>query len=447
MSPANHVSITQTVLDLDAICEWLKREIEWEAGIGLQAVRLNRLWTGRHGRLSFELALNTTPHVEAGTYLLQGGLVANRSRANTASETLSQRRSHTRARTRGQRLTGLSLESGELGMWCCTPDRDRKLRVVADLLDDTRARSFLADTAAAPVLELERDDAGVRCEVAAYRATKRCALRARPSGNTKSNGVFVKVFRRAVPAARIETLSRLRSYLDDRSGGRVRVPELIDSCVKRRFMITAAVTDEARSLDTSPADIATAAGVLAILHDAPLALAAKNHAPIDELQTVCRWIPTLQMLGKPRYIRLRQITVTLGALRHTVEKSDCVLIHRDYFDSQLLQTDESVWLLDLDTLCSGHREVDVSTFVAHVFLDALVAGDNVAEIKSIGRHFAEEYIRRGGRLVDDRMRFYFPCALARLGAIHLSRGVSPAVVDELWNLAEDYVNQSWSLSE
>lgn len=442
VSPSNHVCNIPTVFDLDAIYEWLKRDIEWEAGIGLQTIRLNRLWIGSHGRVSFELALQTNRHAEANAYMLQGGYGEHRSRTKMASTILNPRRSHTRAHTYGQRLAGLSLANRDLGVWCCTPDRDRKLRIVADLLDDTRAMPLLAATAAAPVLGLERHDAGVRCEVAAYRATKRCALHVRSSDDAKSRGVFVKVFRRAVSPARIESYSRLRSYLDDRSGGQVGIPELIDSCDKRRFIITAAVTNEARSLGTSPRDISAAAGALAILHDAPRALASRTHAPIDELQTVCRWIPALRMLGKPQYIRLRELAVALGGLRKTIEASDCVLIHRDFFDSQLLRTDESVWLLDFDTLCLGHPEVDMATFVAHLFLDELVAGASTPEVTRKGASFVEGYRRCGGRVCVQRLRFYVSCALARLGGIHLVRGASAAVVDELWRLAEGYANGS-----
>src|ERR1043166_5671424 len=50
------------------------------------------------------------------------------------------------------------------------------------------------------------------------------------------------------------------------------------------------------------------------------------------------------------------------------------LIHRDFYDSQLLQSDRGWALLDLDTLARGDRELDVANYIAHVIWSEIRGG-------------------------------------------------------------------------
>ena len=223
------------------------------------------------------------------------------------------------------------------------------------------------------------------------------------------------------------------------------MPALLDSCPTQRLLITEEISEPTRALESTRDDLLAAGFALAAVHDSTIAAVSTIHTPQEEFQTACRWVPALRLLRKPRYLRLRELLVELSGRATAIEEPGMTLIHRDFFAAQLLRDSETVWVVDFDTLCLGHPELDVSTFVAHLFLDGLIAGSAVAEVQQHVGDFVEGYAQSGGRMARDRLRFYLPCALARLGAIQLARGVSVSVVDELWELAGGYLAGSWRL--
>lgn len=428
-SSAANDSITPTPLDLAALHSWLETEVEWEDDLHLRHVRLSRMWAGRHGKLSLELALDLTSKGASCTHVLQGVL---------GSADLPRGR-YRRARVTQHGLSGLRLASDELGLWCCTPDRDPKLPVVRELLHDSRAAAVLAATAARPLLGLDRAGARVRCEIAGYRAGRRCALQAWTTDAQDRKCVFVKAFRRLPTTERIEAWRRLATYLEARSRGRVRAPALVDFRPAERLLITAAIPGETSSLGMGSDDLSEAANALAIVHDAPITQGLTVHTAQDEFQTACRWVPALRVVGERRYVRLRELVVGLRDLVTTLDEQGAVLIHRDFFADQLPRQGKTLWVVDLDTLSVGHPELDVATFLAHLFFDGLTAGLAPDEITEPAGRFVEAYRHSGGRVANHRLRFYLPCALARLGAIHAARNVPARVVDELWRIAESHL--------
>ena len=428
-SSAANDSISPTPLDMATLHAWLEQEIEWRDDLSLRHVRLNRIWAGRHGTLSLELALDLTFKGAACTHLLQGV---------SGSDDLP-RRPHRRAKVTRHGLSGLRLASDELGLWCCTPDRDPKLKVVRDLLHDSRAAAVLGATAAGPLLGLDRADARVRCKIAGYRAGRRCALQAWTTDAQDRKCVFVKAFRRVPTTERIEALRRLTTFLEARSRGRVRAPALVDFRPAERLLITEAIPWETFSLGMSADDLSEAANALAIVHEAPITPGLTVHTAQDELQTAYRWVSALRVAGEKRYVRLRELVAGLGDLVTTLDEQGVVLIHRDFFAAQLPRQRNTLWVVDLDTLSVGHPELDVATFLAHLFLDGLTAGVAPDEITEAAGRFVEAYRRSGGRVANHRLRFYLPCALARLGAIHAARDVPAEIVDELWRMAESHL--------
>lgn len=224
-----------------------------------------------------------------------------------------------------------------------------------------------------------------------------------------------------------------------RKGGRVRAPALVDFRPAERLLITAAIPGETSSLGMGTDDLSEAANALAIVHDAPITPGLTVHTAQDELQTAYRWVSALRVAGEKRYVRLRELVAGLGDLVTTLDEQGVVLIHRDFFAAQLPRQRNTLWVVDLDTLSVGHPELDVATFLAHLFLDGLTAGVAPDEITEAAGRFVEAYRRSGGRVANYRLRFYLPCALARLGAIHAARDVPAEIVDELWRMAESHL--------
>lgn len=193
--------------------------------------------------------------------------------------------------------------------------------------------------------------------------------------------------------------------------------------------------------------ITRAADLLAALHDVSVDFMDKLpvHDASKELETVHRWLGCCQRFGHMPGERASQVWAGIGSLAVAASGAPTRIAHRDFYERQLQHDGEYVYLTDLDTLALAHVEVDVATYLAHEFLDELTSGGTVDSGKQKGMALVARYLSEGGRIDRDRLRFYLGCALARLGCIHVLRGVDPEIIENLWGVGESQINGSWEI--
>ncbi|MFQ5415049.1 MAG: phosphotransferase family protein, partial [Phycisphaerae bacterium] len=327
-------------------------------------------------------------------------------------------------------------------MWVCTPDRDRKLRGVRVVLDPDRLGERLTGTATALHLRWRGEDTGLRCRVAAYRATRRCVVRVSTVADGEIRRAYVKVFRRPVERSAVEAIARLAQSLE--AGGRptVVVPRILDVMAEEHAVSWAGVPSGAEALTSSREDTEAAACVLARLHGTALR-PTQRHVALDDVSTADRWRRVVGWVSPDDGDRYGALVDRLADRMKGLGDDGLTPVHRDFYHAQLLRTGDRLWLVDFDTMALGHPEVDVATLAAHVILDRLAAGDAVASVLTCIGHLASAYRGAGGRLSSRRLGFYVPCALARLGAIHLPRPCPHEVVSALWALADGHMSGAW----
>ncbi len=410
---------------LDRICDWLNDTVEWPNQAGISFVGVNRLWVGKHARLTVEFGIELTEGDSFRVYRLQG----------KTGPVRRARSSRTKARFARHGLAGLGLYNADLGLVCTTPDRDRDLPAVRDLLDPQRSTAALVDTPAAQELALSPSD-DVHCRLITYRISKRCSMHVSRITDRSTGGVFLKVFKRPPSLAVVEALRRLDTQIATRSQGRLRVPPILGFLPERNLLITRGISGSLANLGTSHDDLKHASSVLASLHETEVP-GLRMHTAIDEFQTACRWVRALHTLGYRQHHSLRELVKALAPDVDTIDSEGAVVIHRDFYTGQLLRSDETLWLTDFDTLTRGHPEVDLSTFAAHTILDSLMAEQSRQDVLSSVYTLLSGYQRAGRRISSERMTFYLPCALARLGGIALTRGVPESIVQTMWDLATD----------
>lgn len=417
-------------IDWSALAAWLRRRIEWPGGTHLDEVDVNRVWARRGGRIAFELTLTLARSDMTSTVLLQGGM----------DETNHPWRSHTRARIVGQSLRGIRLYDPSLGIWVCTPDRDPKLRIARRLLYATALAPWLqasgVSAAAGLVLARAAESGRLTVDLVAYRARKRCVMRVRPIDGTNTTGVFLKVFRRPPSGEQISRLRGLATQLEADSSGAVRMPPVVAFLPKEGLLATMEVPQSGGPLGDSSADSTSAALALSTLHRADPQAVSRRHTPADELQTVSRWLETLPRVCQGDVCSLKSIADDLGRRAAALGDPLITAIHRDYYAAQLLRVGDTIWLVDFDTLCLGHAELDVSTYMAHLVLDGLRREPAQAEMAGSAARFLRDYQTNGGQVDTMRLGFYLSAALARLGALHLARGAPTGIVRQMWRLAD-----------
>ncbi|RMF19915.1 MAG: hypothetical protein D6760_12555, partial [Deltaproteobacteria bacterium] len=92
---------------------------------------------------------------------------------------------------------------------------------------------------------------------------------------------------------------------------------------------------------------------------------------------------------------------------------DCsarAVLHRDFYDKQVLLDGDRPVLLDMDTICAGDAELDVGNFRAHLYLRGLQWGRKDRFV-GLEHAFVRAY---PGLLSERRMMWYRGVALLRL---------------------------------
>src|SRR5207244_75081 len=113
------------------------------------------------------------------------------------------------------------------------------------------------------------------------------------------------------------------------------------------------------------------ATALAAFHALGVPEVDRRFGPADDLAIVRAWVPLIGGIF-PR------LASPLGSALAGLERAaphDAVavpaLVHRDFYDKQVLVGTSTIGFLDLDTVCQGDGEIDVGNFCAHLVLRAL----------------------------------------------------------------------------
>lgn len=445
---------------------WLRNSTRWPIDAELMDAAPCRLWVSRDRRITFELRLALARNGLVSHGLLQGGLGAAPFAESSLSPTI----------TSDGWVTGLLVSDPHLGVWCRSPERDEALPGVAALWPGTNAddsetvkpgeieggerlngraivhpargssvcenQTGQADWALA-VVDAMAADGGERANglewrtrLIGYRTGKRCVLRVDRTTSAASAGVFVKHFRRRLSARFQLRWEGVAAQMESLSGGRVRLPRLIAMSADGRSAVFEAIPPDARPVTFGE----SADGVIEALHAVHRLVGEPElatHTVADELETVARWedgLATVSVNAEHRRI-LDRLVRDLRVCGANLTDDDLVIVHRDFHAAQLLATASALWIVDWDTLARGHAEVDLATFLAHWILEEARRGHWNGDLAMVDR-CVSAYQACGGRVNQDRLRYYVPAALSRLGALHLARGLDGSIVERMWSAAD-----------
>lgn len=387
-------SIENLVIDTVAITQWLNRETEWPRGVCVTDVAVQRLWRSGGGHSTFELRLTLKNGDQSTTALLQGGQGA------------PLYPSRPKARCNQRWLTGLRLVNRSLGVWVCAPDRDPALR----LRTGWNAK--------------RSDDS-----IVAYRIGKRCVVH-RPATAVKGCGWYLKFFARRLNIERLREIDRASELLDAQSNGFVRAAPVV--AVDREARMIA--TREVRSANPPKSDQAAAewaAWAACELHDVASAF-NREHSPMDEIETVRRWEAAVACHQPFVHLTLGSLVNELLRFADALPDIAPTTIHRDFYADQLLFGEDGVWLLDMDTLCMGHREQDIATYCAHLLHEHRRLPHRG---RMCAKMFLDAYEKKGPSISHAHLRFYLCAAIARITLIHALRGLHWSLILQLWATA------------
>lgn len=291
---------------------------------------------------------------------------------------------------------------------------------------DYRLEHLATCLAPSVVHEVLGDRSVDTCEVAAYRAGMRCQIR-------YSAGVHARAYGKIAVERNPGRRRRMHRQLGDATATlALRVPALLGSVEPVGLDLVAAVGG--RSLhDTLAAApdtqrVADAAHALAELHSAVPPPTDRVHAASDELALLESWTAWMSDIDPARTLQRAGVFASLASgLPETVPAT---FAHRDFHDKQVLFDDSCSWLLDVDTACTGDRELDLGNLLAQLFLRGL-QWDRVAAHRELEATAEHAY---GDGAHHEVTRWYRRASLLRLACAYQLRPhwshLVPALLDE-----------------
>jgi Ser/Thr protein kinase RdoA (MazF antagonist) len=213
------------------------------------------------------------------------------------------------------------------------------------------------------------------------------------------------------------TISWLRLLLFPQRGGRSLFDLLAEAA--------SAGTSAEGSLPRLQAPARQAGAAAARLHSAAPAL-EKRFDLGAELEVVSRWVKAAEVLHPAQAASL---SAALEAVRPAAGKAAFAppsdrLVHRDFYDRQILFDGEKTWIVDLDTVCLGDPALDLGNFRAHLVLRSLQHHRRSDAYETLSLAFVDGYgeaAPAGDSDLMERARFYEVTSLLRLAALYMFR--------------------------
>ncbi|TMB13003.1 MAG: hypothetical protein E6J71_23405 [Deltaproteobacteria bacterium] len=409
----------RVLLDADAMRDLLGAiPLLADGTAGLSALSLDRLWVkpGRHFHASYRVTLAT----EAGPCEMRASaalLRADREPADFRPRALRGTRPPRPAGWDVDRATA-RVDSPPLQLalfpW------DARLPTLPLALDPARVEATLGS------VRLRS------CSVAGYWPGVRCQLRY--ERRDAPGAVYGKVFpdgaggaialaQEAVTRHAAETpfaMPRVRAYL----------PQL-------NLLLTDPVEGEPLLdlLRTAPTGelMARVATALAAFHALPRDTIERRFGPADDLAVVRSWVGLIGAL----FPRLASpLESALAALERHVPPDGTAtpaLVHRDFYDKQVLVGPSRIGLLDLDTVCQGDGEIDVGNFSAHLVLRAVQGGAGAETAEPLAEALVAAYRAERPTADPHRIGWYRGAALLRLACVYALRpwwhALAPVLLD------------------
>lgn len=263
---------------------------------------------------------------------------------------------------------------------------------------------------------------GIRCQLRYERADEPGVLYGKvfPDGAGGAAGRVQQAIARCSESAAFRT-PRPRAYLPE-------LNLLLTEPVEGELLL-----DLLRAAPTSEL-MGRVANALAAFHALRVPEADRRFGPADDLAIVRGWVPLIGGI----FPRLASpLGSALAELERTVPPDAVAvpaLVHRDFYDKQVLVGTSTLGFLDLDTACQGDGEIDVGNFCAHLVLRALQAGTSIESAERLGEILVTSY--RVARPAADprRIAWYRASALLRLACVYALRPwwheLVPTLIDE-----------------
>jgi glycosyltransferase involved in cell wall biosynthesis len=254
--------------------------------------------------------------------------------------------------------------------------------------------------------------------------------------------IIGKVFRDARGAGYYNTQRELwAGGFGSDAADRITVAEPIAYIPEMHMLLQACVAgqplDKLLNLPGFERRVMFAAEAIAKLHGLRLQLPSR-YLLDSELANLDGWATRLSDLRPNLASTFRLQLSRLQSLASDLPSIDPVPVHRDFHYGQLLYSDNTVTLIDLDLLSLGDPAIDVANFAAHLQFLAIQYGQSPHDLDLVKEAFVQAYLeRRPLPEAAQRLEFYEAATLFRLMYVALSRPQFTPFFEPLLQAAEE----------
>jgi aminoglycoside phosphotransferase (APT) family kinase protein len=249
---------------------------------------------------------------------------------------------------------------------------------------------------------------------------------------------------------RVQRLRRIHGQLNGelsaRSCGRVRVPTFLGELPDLRMALFCEV--RGHELDDgarwTSREMNSVVAALAALHQSWIDEVAV-FSIADELRVIRRWQDLPARTCHPDADKTSSLVDGLVRLSERIDPTPQCLIHRDFYERQLIIGRHTTTILDLDTLALGQPCLDLGNLLAHVFQTFLLRAKDQSAFEALAAELIRRYEQFGRVPVDrEALAFYFASALFRVGAVHAMRTRTRRSTPAMWAATADVLQDASS---
>ena len=412
----------------------LRSIIQWPGGARPRNVMIERCWPTRDERFVFEWSFDLAGR---GRRVLFGktGPTPDGGGGPCLDE----------ARDTPWGLGCVHLYSAPWGVMLYTPDCDPAMPHLQRCLDSTAMTGHLGQSWMWLNGHEPAPPSRLTCRSLGYRPERRAtiAYRASSPGRTPSTLVGKTHINGRVHRLR-SVHEQLNAQLSVYSCGRVRVPTFLGELPDLRMALFCEVRGDelGEAAQWSSYELDRVVGALTALHRSRIdELGVFSVA--DEMDVIRRWRDFLVRTHHADAGGAGDLVDGLGLLSERIDPAPRCLVHRDFYERQLIIGRHATAILDLDTLAMGQPCLDLGNLLAHVFQAFLLRGSKQNAFESLAAELIRRYEQCGELPVDRRiLAFYFASALFRVGAVHAMRTRTRRSSPAMWAAAAEVIRNS-----
>jgi len=255
-------------------------------------------------------------------------------------------------------------------------------------------------------------------EIVAYRPGMRCQIRFSGSDGSQVYGKVVveKYGRSSAVDVQREVAAALAA-----SHRRFDVPTPLAYLPELQLQLSSGVSGKSfrnavyrkRNLDKK---IRILGRALADFHSIEAGPELRRYGIFDELDLLDRWVSLIARIF-PELARPLEALHSDILYHRPSDKRPRALLHRDFYDQQVLFTEGRPAFVDMDTTSRGDRELDLGNFSAHMRVRGL-QWDQRHRCRELAEQFVEAYPRQ---IEPSRVDWYRKATLLRLACVYSLR--------------------------